>query len=142
MMPIVAISVTEAELFAIVFCVQDMLCAMRLLTSMGLKVKLPIVLYLDNMSAKDFEKNWKVGGCTRHIKVKKYFLCKMKEACIIECRWKKGQDMTSTIFTKNCAYPMFEKYAFQFIGISKHMTHDTHKGRVMGAVDCEYLCGS
>eukprot|EP00957_Ditylum_brightwellii_P082140 6246398-Ditylum_brightwellii.AAC.1 len=54
MMPIVALLVTKAELFAAVQCAQDMLRAMRILNSMGLKVKLPMILYLDNKGAKDF----------------------------------------------------------------------------------------
>eukprot|EP00957_Ditylum_brightwellii_P042920 3249511-Ditylum_brightwellii.AAC.1 len=68
MMPIVALSVTDAKLFAAVLCAQDMLMAMRVMNCMGLKVKLPIILYLDNKGAKDLINNWSVGGRTRHIK--------------------------------------------------------------------------
>eukprot|EP00957_Ditylum_brightwellii_P007111 539753-Ditylum_brightwellii.AAC.2 len=52
MMPIVVLSVTEAKLFAAVQCMQDMLCAIRILNSMGLKVKLPMIFYLDSKGAK------------------------------------------------------------------------------------------
>eukprot|EP00957_Ditylum_brightwellii_P042543 3221139-Ditylum_brightwellii.AAC.1 len=48
MMPIIALSVTEAKLFAAIQCAQDMLCALWIMNSMGLKVKLPMILYLDN----------------------------------------------------------------------------------------------
>jgi hypothetical protein len=63
MMPIVAVSITEAELFAATCCAQDMLfemsCAqnmlfeMIILESMGLKVKKPMILNVDNKGAKD-----------------------------------------------------------------------------------------
>eukprot|EP00957_Ditylum_brightwellii_P132069 10069641-Ditylum_brightwellii.AAC.1 len=52
-----------------------------------------MILYLDNKGAKDFVNNWSIGGCTRHIEVKQYFLRELKEAGIIECHWKKGQEM-------------------------------------------------
>jgi hypothetical protein len=57
MMPIVALSVMEAELFAAVMCVQDMLFIMRVLLSMGLKVQLPLIIEIDNKGAKDLIDN-------------------------------------------------------------------------------------
>ena len=53
-------SVTEAELFAAVQCVQDMLYVMRLLESMDLKVKKPMILHVDNKGAVDLANNWSV----------------------------------------------------------------------------------
>eukprot|EP00957_Ditylum_brightwellii_P081516 6201782-Ditylum_brightwellii.AAC.1 len=82
-MPIVALS--EAELFAAVLCAQDMMCAIRILNSKGLQVKLPMVLYIDNKEAKDFVNNWSVSGRTWHIEVKQYFLRELREAGIVEC---------------------------------------------------------
>eukprot|EP00957_Ditylum_brightwellii_P071781 5456461-Ditylum_brightwellii.AAC.1 len=67
MMPIIALSVTEAELFATVQCVQDMLFAMRVLNAMQLQVKLPMPLHINNKGAKDFTNNWLVGDKTRHV---------------------------------------------------------------------------
>jgi hypothetical protein len=71
MMPMVALSVTEAELFAAVMAVQDMLFIMRIIESMGLRVKKPMVLEIDNKGAKDLVNNWSVGGRLRHVEVKK-----------------------------------------------------------------------
>eukprot|EP00957_Ditylum_brightwellii_P054520 4130425-Ditylum_brightwellii.AAC.1 len=42
MMPVIVLSVAEAELFAAVQCSQDMLCILRIMNSMGLKIKLPM----------------------------------------------------------------------------------------------------
>jgi hypothetical protein len=67
MMPTVALSVTEAELYAAVQCAQDMLYAMRIMISIGLKVKLPSMrLIVENKGANDLCHNWSVGGRTRH----------------------------------------------------------------------------
>ena len=80
MMPIVALSVTEAELFAAVQCAQDMMHAMRIIESIGLQVEKPMKLFVDNKGAVDITHNWSVGGRTRHIEVKQYFLRQLKES--------------------------------------------------------------
>jgi hypothetical protein len=83
MMPIIALSVTEAELYAAVLCAQDMLFIMRLLFSLGMDVQLPMILEVDNKGAVDFINGWSLSGRTRHIKVKQYFLRELKEQGII-----------------------------------------------------------
>jgi hypothetical protein len=67
MMPMVALSVTEAKLFAAVMAVQDILFIMRIIESMGLRVKKLMVLEIDNKGAKDLVNNWSVGGRLRHV---------------------------------------------------------------------------
>jgi hypothetical protein len=57
----------EAELVAATQCAQDMLSNMRILESMGLKVKKPMILEIGNKGAVDLTHNWRVGGRTRHV---------------------------------------------------------------------------
>jgi hypothetical protein len=49
----VTLSVTEAEYFAAVEVVQNMLFAWRVLQSIGLQVKIPMVIEIDNEGAVD-----------------------------------------------------------------------------------------
>ena len=49
----VTLSVTEAELAALVSCVQDMLYVYRIIISLGLQVELPMTVELDNSGARD-----------------------------------------------------------------------------------------
>jgi hypothetical protein len=42
-----ALSLTEAETIAGVICTQEMLMVYKIITSMGLKVKLPMILEID-----------------------------------------------------------------------------------------------
>jgi hypothetical protein len=121
MMPIVALSVTEAELFAATQCAMDMLFVMRVLNSIGLQVELPMILEIDNRGAKDLTCNWAVGGRTRHVEVKQYFLRELRERGLIECRWCSGDKMTADIFTKNLAGPLFDKHAQSFVGYDDYM---------------------
>ena len=102
------LSVTEAELVAATACVQDMLFSMRLMESIGLTVKKPMILMVDNKGAKDLANNWSVGGRTRHIDVRYYFLRKRKEAGLVQMVWQHD------LFTKNLDGPMFRCHANVF----------------------------
>jgi hypothetical protein len=114
-MPKVALSVTEAELFAATLCAQDMLFAMRILNSIGLNVRRLMILYVDNKGAKDLADNWSAGGRTRHIETKQYFLRELKEDGILRVQWKKGTDNCADLFMKNLAGPAFEKHSSKFV---------------------------
>jgi hypothetical protein len=71
----VSLSTTEAETYAGVTCVQDMLYMKNVLESLGLKVtKLLMVLEMDNQGAVYLANNWSIGGRTRHIDVRSVFL--------------------------------------------------------------------
>jgi hypothetical protein len=116
MMPIIALSVTEAELYAATQCAQDMLFVMRILESIGLEVKKPMNLFVDNKGAVDLANNWSVGGRTRHVEVKQYFLRELKEQGLIRTSWRSGALMTSDVLTKNLAKSLFEKQNKAFVG--------------------------
>ncbi len=65
----VSLSTNKAETYADVTCVQDMLYVKNVLESLGLRVKLPMVLKMDNQGAVYLVNNWSIGGRTRHIDV-------------------------------------------------------------------------
>jgi hypothetical protein len=69
MQHITDLSVTESELGGTTETAEDMLFVMQILESMELKVKKPMILYIENKGAKDLAHNWSVGGGTRHIEV-------------------------------------------------------------------------
>ncbi len=54
-----------------------------MLESLGLKVKLPMVLEMDNQGAVYLASNWSIGGRTRHIDVRSVFLRELKEAGVL-----------------------------------------------------------
>jgi hypothetical protein len=83
----VSLSVTEVELIAATSCAQEMIYIKKVLESINLKFKLPMVLRMDNKGAKDLINNWTVGGRTRHIAVKYFYLRELKEQKIIETEW-------------------------------------------------------
>ena len=112
----VTLSVTEAEFVAAVDCVQDMLFTMRVVESMGLKVKLPMILEVDNKGAVDLANSWTSAGRTRHVATRINFLRELKEQGLIHVKWLSSDYMSSDIFTKNTNGPDFKKHIKKFVG--------------------------
>jgi hypothetical protein len=124
MQKVVALSSTEAELMSGTECAQDMLYSMRVVESLGLKVKNPMILEIDNKGAVDIANNWSVGGRTRHIDTRFYFLRELKEANLIKTLWKSGTEMSSDILTKNLARPLFEKHLRVYCGEEQYTSRE------------------
>jgi hypothetical protein len=117
----VTLSTAEAELASATSCAQDMMHVCRVLESIGLKVKKPMILRNDNKGAVDLVNNWSVGGRTRHIEVRQYFLRELKEEAVINTVWCSGDTMSSDLFTKNLERPLFERHAAIYCGVDKYM---------------------
>jgi hypothetical protein len=84
---IVSLSTTKAETYAGVTCVQDMLYMKIVMELLRLRVKLRMVLEMDNQGAVYPAKNWSIGGRTRHIDVQSVFLRELKEAGVLVIKW-------------------------------------------------------
>ena len=117
----VTLSVTEAEAASAVECAQDMLFAMRVVESIGLKVKKPMLLWVDNKGAVDLFNGWGVSGRTRHIGTKLNFLRELKEEGTLEVRWQSSELNSSDLFTKNLGGMLFERHTAKFVGHDKYM---------------------
>jgi len=109
------LSVTESELVSAMSCAQDMLFEMRILESIGLKVKLPMILEVDNKGVVDLANNWSVGGRTRHATVRTNFLRELKEQGLLRVVWIPTSVNSSDLFTKNLTGPLFEKHASVYV---------------------------
>ncbi len=116
----VSLSTTKAETYAGVTCVQDMLYIKNVLESLGVKVKLPMVLEMDNQGAVYQANNWSVGGRTRHIDVRSVFLRELKEAGVLVIKWMADAVNEANIFTKNLDGPTFQRYTRVFTGGTKN----------------------
>lgn len=113
MQPITALSVTEAELIAATECAQDLVFIKNVLESIGLKVRLPMNLHIDNSGCIDLICNWSAGGRTRHIDTRMYFLRELKEEepkSIVMPLYCPTALNRSDIFTKNNDTNTFEEH--------------------------------
>ena len=124
MQRIVALSTTEAETIAAVQCAQEMLYVMRLINSMELKVKLPMVLEIDNKGAVDLSNSWSVSGGTKHMEVRYQFLRELKQNGLLKVHWIPGTENDSDLFTKNLDRKTFEKHVRKYCGDDKYMKQD------------------
>jgi hypothetical protein len=119
--PTVALSTTEAEGDSGVSCVQDLLHCMRIIESIGLKVKKPMRLNIDNRGTVDLFNSWSVTGRTRHIAVKICFIRELREAGVLKIVWCPGDKMPSDILTKNLARPLFERHTRTYTGEDEYL---------------------
>jgi hypothetical protein len=102
------LSIIEAEMVAATECAQDMPFERKVLLSLGLKVRLPIVLESDNKGCVDFTQSWSTGGRMRHIDCRFFFLRELREGTI-HVHWIRSEDNAADIFTKNTD-TRFEKH--------------------------------
>ena len=115
MMPIVALSTTEAELYSAVITAQDMMFVYHVVVGLELKVKLPMILYCDNNGAVQLANNWSVGGRTRHVDIKQNFLRELKDNGLLKVEWMSGEDITPDMHTKNVSKILFDKYSKELV---------------------------
>ena len=111
MQKFVTTSVTEAELVAGTECVQGMLFGMRLLESIGLQVKKPMNLQMDNKGAVDLVNGWSISGNTRAIAVRLAYLRELKEQGILSVQWIPSDENSADLFTKNLDSTSFAKHS-------------------------------
>tara|TARA_B100000780_G_scaffold239015_1_gene180618 strand:- start:385 stop:4227 length:3843 start_codon:yes stop_codon:yes gene_type:complete len=103
MMPVVALSTTEAELYAAVLTAMDMMFIYHSMISMGLTVELPMKLHCDNMGAVGYANNWSCGGRIKHVDIKMNYLRELKENGYLHVVHKKneGGNIIPDVGTKN-----------------------------------------
>jgi hypothetical protein len=109
---VVALSVTEAELYAVNMVAQDMLFVKRLLESLQLKVSFPMLLYCDNKGCVDLINNFSCGGRTRHVESRCLALREIKD--VVKVVWIKSEDNEADVFTKNLGGPSYEEHTSHF----------------------------
>ena len=89
----IALSTTEAELYAAVLEAMDMMSAYYIMRGLKLTVELPMKLYVDNQGAVQLANNWSVGGRTRHVGTKTNYLRSLKEMGFLIILYKKGTEL-------------------------------------------------
>ncbi len=110
----VSLSTAEAQTCAGAISVQDMLYMKNVLESLRVRVKLHMVLDMDNQGAVHLANNWSIGGRTRHIDVRSAFLKELIKAGVLVIKWILGAVNEADIFTKNLNGPTFQQYTRVF----------------------------
>jgi hypothetical protein len=117
----VTLSVTEAEIATGVIVVQDMLYIYHLLESLDLSIKLPVVLEMDNSGAVDIANSWSVGGRTRHVDIRKYFLQELNDQGLLVIKHIPGERNDDDIFMKNVTSVIFNRHIPLYMGNDEYL---------------------
>ena len=110
MQKIVSLSVTEAEVIALVQCVQEMMYMKKVMESILLKVELPMIVEVDNKGAVDLVNSWSSSGGTKHMDVRIMYLRELKEQKILKVVWQPTKENEADVFTKNVDGATFERH--------------------------------
>ena len=80
-----------------------------------------MVFKMDNSGAVDISNSWSDGGRTRHINVRNFFLCKLKDQGLIVVKHIHGDMNDMDIFTKNVTASIFNHHIPMYVGVDKYL---------------------
>ena len=111
----VTLSSTEAEYVALSEVAREVKFVYQLLDGMGMKVKLPIVIRVDNLGAVFMSENVSVSQRTKHVDVRYRFVQEFVFDGFIKVIFVKTENNDSDIFTKNLGGILHERHSKKMI---------------------------
>jgi hypothetical protein len=93
---------------------------------MGLRVQLPMPIYVDNEAAVNMTRNYISGGRTRHTAVRINFLQELQEHGHVVLQNVSGKDNRADIGTKNLDRATFERHGKWFHGVDDYYKEWRH----------------
>ena len=111
----VTLSSTEAEYVALSEVAREVKFVYQLLDGMGMKVKLPIVIRVDNLGAVFMSENVSVSQRTKHVDVRYRFVQEFVFDGFIKVIFVKTENNDSDIFTKNLGGVLHERHSKKMI---------------------------
>jgi len=94
-----------------------MIYAKHFIESLGLRIKYPMTLYMDNQGGVDIFNNWSIAGNTRGVPVRFRYIRELKEKGWLDIKWKSGGSNSADLFTKNLDGVTFTKHARIYMGV-------------------------
>ena len=88
--------------------------------TMGIKVRLPITIRVDNMGAIFMAENASVSQRTKHVDLRTKFINQYVDDGFIKIKFVKTTDNLSDVFTKNVNGETYEKFAQQFVSVKDY----------------------
>jgi hypothetical protein len=111
----VTMSSTEAEYVAVSELVKSIKFVIQLLGELGIIVKIPIKIYMDNIGAIHLVNNRKTGNRTKHIDIAHHFIREHIEDGVVEVEFVRSEENDSDVFTKNTSGEIFNKHVAKFM---------------------------
>jgi hypothetical protein len=110
-----ALSSSEAEYYALSEAAKDIKFVHMLLTSMGMKVILPIVVKVDNVGAIFMTENISTSGRTKHLDLRTRYVNTMAEEGFIKFEFVRSAQNKSDHLTKNVTGEIYEAHVNDYV---------------------------
>ena len=91
------------------------MAVLQVMEFLGIKVKYPITIYVDNTGAIYLANNSTVGGRTRHVNIRYHYVRQYIEDGIIKIEFVKSQDNIADAWTKNLSQELFHKHTSKYV---------------------------
>ena len=116
-----SLSSAESEHYALSEAAKEIKFIVQLLITMGIKVKLPVVCYVDNMGAIFMAGNNTTTGRTRHIDLRMKFVAEFVEEGFLKILFVKLAENLSDGFTKNVSADVYHSHQPSFIATKEYL---------------------
>jgi transposase InsO family protein len=116
----VSLSSSEAEYFALSEASKDIKFVSQIMLTMGIPVRLPIVVRVDNVGAIFMSENVSASSRTKHIDIRYHFVREFVEDKFIKIIFVRTDENTSDGFTKNVTGDIYERHCKEFIAERRH----------------------
>ena len=111
----VTLSSSEAEYVALSEAAREIKFVYQLLTGMGMKVKLPITVRVDNLGAIFMSENVSVSQRTKHVDIRYRFVQEFVFDKFLKVIFVKTENNDSDIFTKNLGGDLYDHHSRKMI---------------------------
>jgi hypothetical protein len=83
--------------------------------TIGIPIRLPIIVRVDNIGAIFLANNFSVGQRTKHIDIRTHFIREFIEDEILKIIFIRTEDNDADIFTKNTTEELYDKHSSKMI---------------------------
>ena len=104
----VTLSLTEAEYFACSEAAKEVMFIKNVLETMGIEVKLPMIIKVDNTGAIYLANNYTAGQRTKHIDIRVHYVREYIHDGIIKIEFVRSENNDADILTKNTTEELFK----------------------------------
>jgi hypothetical protein len=117
----VALSSPEAEFYVMSEATKEMKFIVQVLISMGIPVKLPVIVRVDNVEVIFMSENFLKSSRTKHTDTRYHFVREFVKEGFVKIIFARSEDNTSGPFTKNTPGSIYDKHTAEFVAQKKSM---------------------
>ena len=111
-----ALSSSEAEFISLSETAKEVSFVYQVMKSMGIELKLPIVIRVDNIGAIFMSENVAISNRTKHVDVRYHFVREFVQDGFIKVIFVKSEENDADLFNKNLGSELHWKHANKLLG--------------------------